>query len=386
MTVSTAFGVVTLLLLGGVVVLARATATALDSDAGTAASVDSSSADHAHSETGKPSDESDVPRSGDPSRVRSDADAGSVRGHTEADADSVGGHTDTDADSARGHTDSDTGGHTDADTGSVRTHTGTGADHTGEQTPRQRAQDSGDTRLSEGDRPVRGDASGLETTPSGPTAPSQNGPDISSLSTAWLFANVIGTHGLFAGVLLGVAVVTGVSWNVLGVGAPAGPIDGPASAIGYGIGFGVVLYLANEAVAANLGLLDVDYSESLREALAPDGIAGWIVLLVVVLPIVAGFEELLFRAAAIGALSPWLGLSPWVLLLVSSVAFALGHGIQGPGGVLVTGLLGGVLGVAFVLTNSLLLVFVAHYVINALEFVLHEGVGIDGERWFRFGG
>jgi membrane protease YdiL (CAAX protease family) len=59
------------------------------------------------------------------------------------------------------------------------------------------------------------------------------------------------------------------------------------------------------------------------------------------------------------------------------VAFALGHGAQGPAGVAATGVLGFVLAAAFVLTGSLLVVVVAHYLVNALEFVVHEAPGTE---------
>jgi len=101
---------------------------------------------------------------------------------------------------------------------------------------------------------------------------------------------------------------------------------------------------------------------------------GWVVLLVVVLPLIAGFEELLFRAAMIGAFSAGFGVSPWLLAVLSSVAFAAGHGAQGRLGILATGVLGFALAAVFVVTESLLVVVVAHYVINAVEFGL-EGIG-----------
>jgi membrane protease YdiL (CAAX protease family) len=48
----------------------------------------------------------------------------------------------------------------------------------------------------------------------------------------------------------------------------------------------------------------------------------------------------------------------------------------------VTGALGFVLAAAFVVTGSLLSVIVAHYLVNALEFVVHEGLGVEwsGDR------
>jgi len=69
--------------------------------------------------------------------------------------------------------------------------------------------------------------------------------------------------------------------------------------------------------------------------------------------------------------------SPWVMAVVASGAFALGHGAQGRLGMVVTGALGLVLAAAFVVTGSLLTVIVAHYLVNALEFVVHEGLGIE---------
>lgn len=217
-----------------------------------------------------------------------------------------------------------------------------------------------------------------ETEP-GETDASLDQPSLSDLSTSELLANVAITHGLFAAVVVGAAVWTGIPAAALGI-EPT-PISVSYPAIAYGLALGVALYIANELIAANLDSVGVEYSEALRSSLAPDSVGGWIVLFVGVLPLIAVFEELLFRAALIGAFAAGFGISPWIMVVVSSVAFALGHGIQGPGGVLVTGLLGGVLGVAFVLTNSLLLVVIAHYVVNALEFGVHEGLGIDAKRW-----
>jgi len=202
------------------------------------------------------------------------------------------------------------------------------------------------------------------------------GPEPASLSTGALLANVAASQGFFGVVLVGAAwfasipladfgVSTGDPWSV-------GP---PAVAVGAAVG--AALYVANELSSSVLDSTGVDYSESLRAHLAPETLRGWVVLLGVVLPIIAGFEELLFRAALVGVLAAGFGVSPWALAVASSVAFAVGHGAQGPGGVAVTGVLGFALAAAFVLTGSLLVVVVAHYIVNALEFVVHEGLGIE---------
>jgi hypothetical protein len=43
----------------------------------------------------------------------------------------------------------------------------------------------------------------------------------------------------------------------------------------------------------------------------------------------------------------------------------------------VTGALGFALAAGFVLTGSLVVVVVAHYLVNALEFTVHEGLGVE---------
>lgn len=193
------------------------------------------------------------------------------------------------------------------------------------------------------------------------------------LTPGLLLANVALSQGLFGAVLLAAAWYTTIPLDALGIGTG---VDG-LEAVGIGLGLGVALYLASEAGGAVAEGLGFEYDERLRELLAPDSLVGWAVLLGVVLPIIAAFEEFLFRAALIGAVAAGYGVSPWLLAVVSSVLFALGHGAQGRTGVVVTGLLGFALAAAFVLTESLLVVVLAHYVVNALEFVVHEGVGIE---------
>lgn len=201
----------------------------------------------------------------------------------------------------------------------------------------------------------------------------------SSVPTLVLLANVIVSQGMLGAVLLGAAVLTEVPWSALGVTNT--PWSTGLPAVAAGLCLGIALYVADEAVAAQLDAAGIDYSESLREGLTPETTTQWFLLLAVVLPVVAGFEELLFRAALIGAVPAGFPVSPAVMVVLSTVVFGLGHGLQGLGGILVTGLLGSVLGIAFYLSGSLLLVVVAHYVVNALEFLLHQWLEIDTRRW-----
>lgn len=201
------------------------------------------------------------------------------------------------------------------------------------------------------------------------------GPD---LSTTALLANVAASHGLFALLLLGGVWLTEVPPAALGVTAEPPSTGLPALAVG--VAAGLALSLANTTAAGLAEALGADPADDLRELLAPGTLRGWAVLLLVVLPIIAGFEELLFRGALVGGFAAGFGVSPWLLAVVSSVAFAAGHGAQGGIGVVVTGLLGFALATVFVVTGSLLAVVVAHYVVNATEFVVVEGLG-----WEPFG-
>jgi len=208
----------------------------------------------------------------------------------------------------------------------------------------------------------------------GPAAERDPSPT-ADLSTSSLLANVAVSQGLFGALLLFGAWYAEIPLWAFGIGS--GVTGGRAVAIG--VGLGVALYAANE-VSAALGArfgLGVGDGQRLRGALAPETAGGWLLLLVVVLPIIAGFEEVLFRGALVGVVSSGYDVSAWAMAVVASGAFALGHGAQGRLGVLVTGALGFVLAAAFVLTGSLVVVIVAHYLVNALEFVVHEGFGVE---------
>ncbi len=197
----------------------------------------------------------------------------------------------------------------------------------------------------------------------------EEGPE--RIPTRVLVANVTVTQGVVGAVVVAAAWLAGVPRAALGVGPEAVGVG----AVGTGVVLGASLFLASEAAARAVDESALVYAERLRERLAPTTPRGWVVLLVVVLPLVAGFEELLFRAALVGAPVAGLGVPAWLAALASSVLFGLAHGAQGRVGVVVTGALGLALAAAFVATGSLLVVVVAHYVVNAAEFVVHEGIG-----------
>ena len=193
------------------------------------------------------------------------------------------------------------------------------------------------------------------------------------MSTGTLLANVALTQGLFgAGVLLA-AVYFDVPLAALGLIEPLLS----AETILFGVGGGVVLWLGNEVAAGAADAAGVGYDESVRSMLTPDSAGGWVILLGVILPTIAVVEELLFRGAAIGAMAVGFDVPVALLVVVSSVAFGGAHGAQGRTGAVVATTLGLVLAVMFVLSGSLLTVIIAHYLVNALEFVVHEGLAVE---------
>ena len=210
-----------------------------------------------------------------------------------------------------------------------------------------------------------------------PTAPGpQPTPRQPELTPRIVLANVATTQGLLAGIVLGAAWFFEIPADAFGV--TGDPWNSGLPAVALGLAFGVALWLGNEFATTVADAAGAAYDESVRELLAPDSTEGWVVLFVAVLPIIAFAEELLFRAALIGVPAAGFDISPWLLAVLASAAFALGHGAQGRVGVVVTGLLGFVLAAGYVLTGSLLVVIVAHYVINGLEFAVHEYAGIGG--------
>ncbi|WP_411965655.1 lysostaphin resistance A-like protein [Haloferax sp. YSMS24] len=204
-----------------------------------------------------------------------------------------------------------------------------------------------------------------------PTHPVSDGDSLpTDMPTYLLIANVAVSQAVLGGFLAFGAWYAGVPVSAFGLS----PGDVPTK-LGLGVALGVALYVVNRVGSSLSRRLGFAPDEALRETLTPETPTGWVLLLVVALPLIAGFEELLFRGALIGALSVGLDVSPWFLAAVSSVAFGVGHTAQGRLGIVVTGLLGFVLAATFVLTGSLLVVVVAHYLVNALEFVGNELFG-----------
>ncbi len=183
-----------------------------------------------------------------------------------------------------------------------------------------------------------------------------------------LYLNATASQGLLLLILVVLIGLTGIAFADLGL---PGELSLPLS-VAVGVGFGIVLAGLNHLMQWWLDAIGIDYDDALRALLTPSTMGDWLILLVIVLPVVAAFEELLFRGVLIGGLTVGFEVSPWLLAVVSSIIFAAGHGLQGRGGLIAAGILGLALAVGFVLTESLVVVIIAHYVVNTLEFVRHR--------------
>ncbi|MEI7556021.1 type II CAAX endopeptidase family protein [Candidatus Chlorohelix sp.] len=106
------------------------------------------------------------------------------------------------------------------------------------------------------------------------------------------------------------------------------------------------------------------YSPIIMKNVVPRKLSEWILILIPLLLAVA-VEEVLFRALTVGGFSSLI--NPWIMAIGSSILFGLVHVPQGKLGMVLTGLVGFIFAAIFIITNSLLVVISAHYVINLLQ-------------------
>jgi len=183
-----------------------------------------------------------------------------------------------------------------------------------------------------------------------------------------LYANVVGTQTLVVVLIAIAAWLASVPVGAFGMGSPAAVID----VVFAGAVVGLALFVASVVATRVLSRAGVTYSEALRDALEPRTTNEAIALYGVALPAVSVGEELLFRGALVGASTAGFDVSPWLPAVGSSALFGYAHSAQGTAGVVATGVLGLVLAGLFIVTDSLLAVVVAHYVVNALEFAIGQ--------------
>jgi len=90
-------------------------------------------------------------------------------------------------------------------------------------------------------------------------------------------------------------------------------------------------------------------------------------------------EEVVYRGFVIWYLSQYMPV--WGAVVVSSVAFGLGHSYQGASGALRTGLVGLAFGVLYVMTGSIWLPIIAHALLDLLQgAAIHEILSKDDDQ------
>lgn len=176
----------------------------------------------------------------------------------------------------------------------------------------------------------------------------------------------------FGGGLVGftaiITLLTGIQPQHLGLGPSSIGIE----ALSVGIVLGFALYLLTELLIHVVDVLGLTYEPGYDQIFATSP-GGWPFFLGITLPAVSLREELIYRVALIGVASVVLGTSPWMLAVVSTLVFGAIH-FTGDGGIVIAGILGGALAITFVITNSLLIVVIAHTIVNGTEFVLHHAL------------
>jgi membrane protease YdiL (CAAX protease family) len=131
----------------------------------------------------------------------------------------------------------------------------------------------------------------------------------------------------------------------------------------------VALALFGQPIASKFGMPDLHVFATMRDH--PGELAQW---LAVTWTTAAFGEEIVFRGFLIPRLSPVqrLGDVGWALgIIVSSLLFGLAHSYQGAGGAILSGVIGAVLGVGFVLgKRNLWRTITAHGLFDSVSLVL----------------
>jgi membrane protease YdiL (CAAX protease family) len=186
-----------------------------------------------------------------------------------------------------------------------------------------------------------------------PTWPVDQNPLLHPAETALRLALII--------FCIGLGLLSGQSRAALGWQMPQ-PIAQIAWGLLWGLAIAALYILTTRWIMAKSG--GRYYTPTLVRVIVPRSgrqlqAIAWAMISVVLL------EELLFRSLLLGGFAPLL--PTWLLLTVSGVIFGLMHSPQGWWGMAAIAVGGVILGLMFVVTQSLLMPMVAHYVANMVQ-------------------
>ncbi|WP_224447541.1 CPBP family intramembrane glutamic endopeptidase [Haloprofundus salilacus] len=148
-------------------------------------------------------------------------------------------------------------------------------------------------------------------------------------------------------------------------------LDAVLAALGIGVLVGVGLMAAQKLFFGVTYRFGYEHDMTTFELLSPDTSDEWVLHLGLFLPVVAVYEELVFRVGLIALGYSAFGVDTWTLVAVSAVLFGLAHRQQEWGGVVIMGISGIAFGAVYLWTASLLTVVIAHYSMNVLAFAVY---------------
>lgn len=179
--------------------------------------------------------------------------------------------------------------------------------------------------------------------------------------------------------LAGAFVLVGFDPGILLFQRPGEPV----ATVAEGVALGFALYALAIVVGVAGEVAGLPTDRSALATMRPDRAAQWPVHLVAVLPLLALYEELLYRGLVVGAtftaLYPLVGPTRSLLIVVSAAVFGATHLHMGRGGALQATAIGLGLVVAALARDSLVVAVVGHYVLNVLAQGTHALQGRFGE-------
>jgi membrane protease YdiL (CAAX protease family) len=164
-------------------------------------------------------------------------------------------------------------------------------------------------------------------------------------------------------VSIGLGFLSGESFRTLGW-APPDPLGDIAIGIGVGVLLPALLYFPTQWVEQHHPEW---HSEVVVHSIRPRSSREWPWVVIALLP-VALMEELLFRSLLLGAFAPYVNIIYFVVGV--SVFFGLLHIPQGEWGVVGVILVSIILSVLFLWRESLLVVVIAHWVMNVMQLII----------------
>jgi membrane protease YdiL (CAAX protease family) len=136
----------------------------------------------------------------------------------------------------------------------------------------------------------------------------------------------------------------------------------------------VPLFTGAGILEAGLSAAGLAATSTTPSFLQYQGISGAALALLLVL-VVAIAEETIFRGYLILRLQAVTS-SPWAAVLLSSAIFSIGHGYEGPAGVITTGVIGAVYAVIYLSRRSLVSPIVLHFLQDFTTILLLPLLGI----------